>query len=172
MRTLAILVDEQADLSLYWLHSSYGGLCCVLAHMWHQKIKIYSKLLILNTLWADSADNKLIIFFSYFFLKKIGFELHANCLLDNLHECQILFSRKSQKKIQNVVCWNFYPACKVLNNDFLIGSYVIWFKRPSHKERNTSYREWIHFQVRQLCQNCFILLLKRGLLKQQRTGSH
>ena len=33
-------------------------------------------------------------------------------------KCQILFSRKNKKKIfQNVVCCNFYPACKVLSTD-------------------------------------------------------
>ena len=37
-------------------------------------------------------------------------------------ECQILFSRKKKKKkkkkkIQNVVCWKFYLACKVQKID-------------------------------------------------------
>ena len=57
--------------------------------------------LTLTTLWADSADDKLRICFLFF--------------LENwIWNCHIQFSRKNKKKIQNAVCWKFYPACKVL----------------------------------------------------------
>ena len=55
--------------------------------------------------------------FSYFSLKT-DLTLHANCLQPwetICMKCQILFSRKNRIFFfQNVVCWNFYPVCKVL----------------------------------------------------------
>ena len=53
-----------------------------------------------TTLLANSADDKLIIFF--FITKKTGFDV--SCSGDNLHEMRILFSWKNEKNIQNVVC--------------------------------------------------------------------
>ena len=63
-------------------------------------------------LWANSAYNKLVIFF-LFFLEKNDLTLFANCLLRK----QFAWNVKTYflgKIFQNVVCWNFYPACKVL----------------------------------------------------------
>ena len=56
--------------------------------------------------------------FSYFSLK-IGFKIHAKCLI---RRCQKPFSGKNKKninllfayhvvKVDNIVCWKFYPAC-------------------------------------------------------------
>ena len=39
-------------------------------------------------------------------------------------KCQILFSRINKKIFQNVICWNFYPACKV----FLMGLFSVSFQ--------------------------------------------
>ena len=78
-------------------------------------------------LWDNSADGKLMIFFS----QKIGF--HAVCLLNcmkcqsmfsiicnlspkktNCTKCQSIFSgkkkKKQKKKFQNVVCWIFLTS--------------------------------------------------------------
>ena len=30
-------------------------------------------------------------------------------------KCQIKFSRQMSKLFQNVICWNFYPAWKIVN---------------------------------------------------------
>ena len=78
-------------------------------------------------LWANSATNKLMIFF-LFFSQKIGFDISSKlspketiCM-----KCQSLrkqyawnvkafFLEKWEKYFKIfVVCWNFYPACKVL----------------------------------------------------------
>ena len=55
-------------------------------------------------------------------VQKIDFEI--SCKLSSKEtifiKCQILFSWKNKKKIfQNVVCWNVYPACKLLKFLFL-----------------------------------------------------
>ena len=54
-------------------------------------------------------------YFSYF-SKKIGPD--TSCKLSPREiicmKCQILFLGKIRKIFQNIICWNFYPACKVL----------------------------------------------------------
>ena len=57
----------------------------------------FGKELTLSTLWENSADNKLMIFFIYF----PG---------DNLHEYQILFSEKNKKNISKCRLLNFLPS--------------------------------------------------------------
>ena len=93
--------------------------------------------LTLSMLGADSADNELVIhvFFLFFLENRIWHFMQIVSLGDNLHEvldlffpketicmkCLILFSRKNKKKIfQNVLCWNFYPACKMLKCVWLV----------------------------------------------------
>ena len=87
--------------------------------------------LTLTTLWADSADDKLIIFFLFFLANWIWHfiqmkcliqfsrknkKLHANCLLKRQFAWSVIsnFLGKIRKIFQNAVCWNFYPACKGL----------------------------------------------------------
>ena len=53
-------------------------------------------------LWANSANDKLMIFFSYF-SQKIGFDLSCK-LGDNLHEMSNLFSSKNIKKTNISKC--------------------------------------------------------------------
>ena len=82
------------------------------------------KVSIFTTLLANLADNKSIFLFFFFFLflvfpQKIGF--HISWKLSSSEtlcmKCKSLFSGKSKKKIfQNVVGWNFYPACQVFSN--------------------------------------------------------
>ena len=81
--------------------------------------------LTITTLWVDSADDKLMIFFLFFLENRIWHFMQIvsveNRIWHFMQETicmkyQSLFSRKNKKKIfENVVCWNFYPACKVLN---------------------------------------------------------
>ena len=64
-----------------------------------------------TTLLVNSANDISIIFF-LIFPRKLALILHANCLLRRQFymKCQSVFSGE-KKKIQNVVCWNFYPEC-------------------------------------------------------------
>ena len=58
-----------------------------------------------TTLWVNSADDKLVIFFLIFSQKK-GFDI--SCKLSSVEticmKCQILFSGKIRKIFQNAVC--------------------------------------------------------------------
>ena len=72
--------------------------------------KIYK--LTFTTLWAFSADDKMMLFF-LFFPRKQDLTFHANCLRRrqfawNVKSC---FLGKIRKIFQNVVCWKFYPEC-------------------------------------------------------------
>ena len=63
------------------------------------------KLLTFITLWANSADVRLLIFFSYFFPENRIWnfmQIHTICM-----KCQILFG-KMRKVFQYIVCWKFY----------------------------------------------------------------
>ena len=54
----------------------------------------------ITTLWANSADDKLIISFFYFF-QKMGFDISCNTISlgDNLHEMsKLIFWEKHEKK--------------------------------------------------------------------------
>ena len=67
-------------------------------------------LLMLITLWADSAVSKLLICFLFFPENKIWHFIQiVSCM-----ECQSLFSGKIRKIFQNVICWNFYAECQAL----------------------------------------------------------
>ena len=69
------------------------------------------ELLIITTLWADSADDKLIKFFLFspenrhrHFMQIVS--------LDNLHEISKSIPwEKKRKRFQNVFYWHFNPAC-------------------------------------------------------------
>ena len=68
-----------------------------------------------TNLWANSADDNFMIFFSYF-LRKENFIFHANCLHrigDSLHKMSKPVFREKKKKKKNlyVVCQKFYPDC-------------------------------------------------------------
>ena len=73
--------------------------------------------LTLTRLWADSADDKLVKFFSYFSLK-IGSD--TSCKLSPNEticmECQILFSRKNKKKKSKCRLLKFLPSMQSVNN--------------------------------------------------------
>ena len=96
------------------------GIPCVLQY-WKKnkktKKKTHTHVITLYMLWANSADDKLMLFFVFFF-KKIGYD--TSCKLSSSEticiRCQILFSRKVRKIFQNVVCWNLYLACKLTDS--------------------------------------------------------
>ena len=63
-------------------------------------------------LGANSADDRLIFFL--FFLK-IGFDTSCKLSLRQFAwSVKSYFLGKIRKIVLNVVCWNFYPACRVL----------------------------------------------------------
>ena len=71
----------------------------------------------LTMLWANSADDKLMMFF-LFFPRKEDLTLHANCLPRRQFAWNVksYFQGKIIKVFKNVVvCWNFYPVCKASN---------------------------------------------------------
>ena len=72
-------MDVHADLSLHWAHMSEGTFSHVGAH-------ILKRVLTLTVLWANSADNKLTLFFLFCLGYRI---LHFTQIVssgDNLHE--------------------------------------------------------------------------------------
>ena len=90
----------------------------------------------LSPLWANSADDNLTIFFSYF-SQKTGLTFHANCLLRrqfawNIRSCSL---GRIRKIFQNVVCWNYYSACFVLRFQFKAITEV-WKRRWCHLIQN------------------------------------
>ena len=89
--------------------SSYVGF--VLAISDHTKT-----VLTLTVLWANLADDKLMMFF-FFLGRQFAWNVKS-CFLENI-----------RKLIQNVVIWNVYPACKVLRNAsdicFYLWKYII-----------------------------------------------
>ena len=83
-------------------------------------------LLDFTTTWASSADEKLMIAFSFF--QKVGFEIsYKSSSRDNLYECQSLLSEKkslfsNKTNFQSVACWNLYTACwAIILHPALIG---------------------------------------------------
>ena len=72
------------------------------------------KELAFTTYWANSADNKLVMFFLRIFPRKQDLIWHFICM-----KCLILFSRKNKKIFLNVVCWKFFPECQALNSIIL-----------------------------------------------------
>ena len=69
------------------------------------------------TLWVNSADDKLMIFFSCFFPESRIWHFMG----DNLHEISKPIFWKNKEIFQNVVCWNFYSACKAFTG--LVGTF-------------------------------------------------
>ena len=67
-------------------------------------------------LWADSADDRLMIFFSFFFPEN-RFDISCRNV-SNLHKMSkaVLLGKKIRKIFKNVVCWNFYPECLVFSS--------------------------------------------------------
>ena len=74
--------------------------------------EVYLFSITFTTLWANSADDKLVIFF-LIFPRKQAFACHANCL--PWHVIANLVA-KIRKLFQIVVCWNFHPACLALRS--------------------------------------------------------
>ena len=71
-----------------------------------------SPMLTFTTLWAFSADDKLMIYFLFFPENRIRHFMQIVSSGDNLHEMSYPVSEKNKKKIfQNAVCWKFYPEC-------------------------------------------------------------
>ena len=79
-------------------HSRILSLKCVSIHLnsYHY----------LTTLWVNSEDNKLVIFFLFFFQKT---EFDLSCTLSPMEiicmKYQILLSRKNKTIFQNGICW-------------------------------------------------------------------
>ena len=67
-----------------------------------------------TTPWANSADDN-FIFFLLFQENRIWHFMQIVSIGVNLHEMsKSVFWEKIRKIFQYVVCWNFYPVCKVL----------------------------------------------------------
>ena len=71
-----------------------------------------------TSLWANSADDKLMIFLFFFFLEnrirhfmQIGDNLHEANLRQFAWNVKTRFLGKQWKIFQYVVCWKFYPQC-------------------------------------------------------------
>ena len=65
-----------------------------------------------NTLWAYSADNKLMTFFLFFPENRFWHFMQIGSNGDNLHEMsKPFFMGKIREVFLCVVCWKFYPVC-------------------------------------------------------------
>ena len=69
----------------------------------------------LTTLWADSSDDNLMIFFLFLLENRIWHFMQIVTFGD-AWSVKSYFLRKIKKIFQSVVCWNLYPACKVLSH--------------------------------------------------------
>ena len=61
-------------------------------------IRVYSIILTFTTLWAYSADNKLMLFFLFFPENRIWHYMQTSPMETIYMKCQILFSMKKKKK--------------------------------------------------------------------------
>ena len=75
----------------------------------HRKITLY------HSLWANSADDKLMIFFLLFSENRIWHFMQIVSTGNNLHKCESCFLGKVRKIFQTVLCWIFLPECQALN---------------------------------------------------------
>ena len=67
--------------------------------------------LTITTLWANSADDKLVIF-SLLIPESRIWNFMQSSIGDNLHEVSDpVFREKHEKIFQYVVCWKFYSEC-------------------------------------------------------------
>ena len=71
-------------------------------------------------LWVKSSADDILKWFSYF-TQETGFDISHKLSSEETicMKCEILFSGKIKKIFQNVVCWSFYLACKVLTISIL-----------------------------------------------------
>ena len=78
-----------------------------------QKKLVWSLVLTFTTLWVNSKDDKLIIFFLIFPRKQDLTFMQIVSIGDNLHEMSkpVFWEKKKKKIFKFVVCWKFYPAC-------------------------------------------------------------
>ena len=89
-----------------------------------------------TTPWANSADNKLMIFFLVFLENMNDISCRSFPLETILHEMCNSVSWKKEKNISNVTCWNFYPAYWALKMllfivnvevDWIYTGYCLWY---------------------------------------------
>ena len=98
---------------------------------------------LITPLWANSADDKLMLFFTFFPRKK-ALTFRANCLLRRRQFAwngKAYFLEKAWKIFQNVVCWNFYPACLAWNSIIFLqtkGTVILSYRND--KWLSTVYR--------------------------------
>ena len=63
-------------------------------------------------LWANSADDKLMILILFFSKNRIWHFMQTVSIGDSLHEMtKSVFWEKYKKIFQYVECWKFYPEC-------------------------------------------------------------
>ena len=87
------------------------------------------------TIWAISADDKLIICFLFFSENRI-------MQTDNLYEMSNpVFYVNKKKMFQNVVCWKSYSACRPLKEKqiILLAGYLMDKQQSSFKHSNYFY---------------------------------
>ena len=68
------------------------------------------------TLWANSAGDKLVIVFLIFLENRIWHFMQIVSFLwrQFARSAKSYFLGKIRKILQNIICWKFLPACKVL----------------------------------------------------------
>ena len=66
--------------------------------------------LTLSRIWANSADDKLMIFFLFFPENTISLFMQIVSPGDNLHDMSNLFSEKNKKNISKCHLLNFLPS--------------------------------------------------------------
>ena len=104
-------VNVQADLGLY---------CLIVKKYPGTFFAVTSDIsrLTLTPVWANSTDDKVVRFFSFF----PEYRIHRRQFAWNVKCC---FLGKIRKIFQTIVFWRFYPACKV-SNCFSRILYYVW----------------------------------------------
>ena len=72
---------------------------------------VVNSVLTFTTLLANSADNKLVIFFLFFPENRFWYFIKIVSIGEFAQNIKNCFLGKIRKIFQTVVCWNFYPEC-------------------------------------------------------------
>ena len=136
------------------------GLHCLQACVWIYSVNVVLPFpiflwsdLTLTTLWANSTDDKLMIFFSYF-PRKQAFAFHANCLLrrQDAWNTKAYFLGKNKKTVSVCCLLKSLPSMQSVNmawiNAILMRISIIQ-KLPLGEGEKLTAKVW-HFQQRSL----------------------
>ena len=100
-------------------------------HIFYRAIYLFKKFLYImtpNTIWffflffvfliieLPGQIQLIINWYVSYFCQKVEFDIRLPPSSETICiKWQILFSFGKKKKIQNLICWNFYPACRALS---------------------------------------------------------